>query len=285
MKIRSNFSVLKRALHTPEARTFKPFLHFRRTPASIAREKKMELPFFPTRFSTVKCFVKKQVFFSTLEDWLANRPNILRFSWGKWPNSSLLSPLPHPVLSYISFTIILSQVSRPSLSRPLLKSIVALHNIFFLALSFIMALGCLVSIFSQVPEFNILVCFPRDTSPSRHLFFWAYIVEFTNTLLIILSGSMERLSFLHVYHARYQLRGACSHVHLLLDVHPGKRPRWNKMVTDFQLLQFWAIFLIMTMFVFYHFTAAGCSGILSWCFNAASILSLLSNNAKVFKGN
>ncbi|OMO75372.1 GNS1/SUR4 membrane protein [Corchorus capsularis] len=55
----------------------------------------------------------------------------------------------------------------------------------------------------------------------------------------------------------------------------GMRPKWKKMVTDFQLLQFWASFLIMAMLVFYHFTGAGCSGILSWCFNAFFIVSLL----------
>ncbi|MBA0705120.1 hypothetical protein Golax_017333 [Gossypium laxum] len=187
-----------------------------------------------------------------------------------------------------------------------------------------MALGCLVSIFSQVPNFNTLVCFPRGTSPSGPLFFWAYIfylskiVEFTDTLLIILSGSMKRLSFLHVYHHSMVvimcyicLDSAQSSVPMVLItncvVHVvmytyyllctlGMHPKWKKMVTDFQLVQFWLSFLIMAMLVFYHFTASGCSGILSWCFNAAFNVSLLylfsdfhaksySTNAKVFKGN
>ncbi|KAE8703170.1 Detected protein of confused Function [Hibiscus syriacus] len=193
---------------------------------------------------------------------------------------------------------------------------------FLLTLSFVMALGCLVSIFSQVPNFNILVCFPRGTSPSGPLFFWAYIfylskiVEFMDTLLIILSGSMKRLSFLHVYHHSMvvimcyicldSVQSSFSVVlvtncvvHVVMYTYYlmctlGMRPRWKKTVTDFQLMQFWASFLIMAMLIFYHFTAAGCSGILSWCFNAVFILSLLylfsdfhaknyPNNAKVFK--
>ncbi|XVF68119.1 hypothetical protein PTKIN_Ptkin10aG0177600 [Pterospermum kingtungense] len=264
----------------------------------------MEIPFFPTLFSTTRDLVVRQPFFPTLEQWLVNHPKITGFSWntGQTPGSShrFLTLI---VLSYVSFTFVLSQVSRPSLARPVLKSITTVHNIFLLALSFIMALGCLVSIFSQVPNFNTLVCFPRRTSPSGPLFFWAYIfylskiVEFMDTLLIILSNSMKRLSFLHVYHHSMVvimcyvcLESAQSSfsmvmvtncvVHLVMYTYYlmctlGIRPKWKKMVTDFQLMQFWASFIVMVMLVFYHFTGPGCSGVLSWCFNAFFIISLL----------
>ncbi|XVE67351.1 hypothetical protein DITRI_Ditri08aG0153700 [Diplodiscus trichospermus] len=145
----------------------------------------MELPFFPTLFSTVKDFTVKQPFFPTLEDWLVKHPKIHEFSWnyGQTLGSSRRF-LTLTVLSYISLTFILSQVSRPSLARPVLKLITAVHSIFLLALSFVMAVGCLVSIFSQVPNFSTLVCFPKRTPPSGPLFFWGYffylskIVEF-----------------------------------------------------------------------------------------------------------
>ncbi|MBA0863181.1 hypothetical protein Goshw_017818 [Gossypium schwendimanii] len=264
----------------------------------------MEIPFFPTLFSTVRSLVVRQPFFPTLEDWLVNHPKILGFSWnnGQTPASSQRF-LALTVLCYISFTFILSQVSRPSLARPVLKSISALHNLFLVTLSFIMALGCLVSIFSQVPNFRTLVCFPKRTSPSGPLFFWGYIfylskiVEFMDTLLIILGNSMKRLSFLHVYHhsmvvimSYVCVNSAQSSFSMVLvtncTVHVvmyayylmctlGVRPKWKKMVTDFQLVQFWSSFLIMAMLAFYHFTGSGCSGILSWCFNAAFIVSLL----------
>ncbi|KAB2098589.1 hypothetical protein ES319_A01G248800v1, partial [Gossypium barbadense] len=223
---------------------------------------------------------------------------------GKWPNTSFSHLfLTLTVLSYISFTFVLSQLSRPSLSRPLFKSITTVDNIFLLTLSFTMALGCLASNFSQVPNFKNLVCFPRGTSPSGPLFFWAYIfylskiVEFIDTLLIILSGSMKRLSFIHGYHHSMVvimcyicLESAQSSVPMVLVtncvVHVvmytyyllctlGMHPKWKKIVKDFQLVQFRLSFLIMAVVVFYHFTASGCSGILSWCFNGAFIVSLL----------
>ncbi|XVF00720.1 hypothetical protein REPUB_Repub04eG0025800 [Reevesia pubescens] len=283
----------------------------------------MELPFFPTFFSILKSLFVKLPFFPTLEDWLVNHPKILEFSWknGQTPGSSRRF-LTLTVLSYISFTFILSQVSRPSLSRPVLKSITAVHNIFLLTLSFIMGLGCLVSVFSLVPNLNTLVCFPKNTSASGPIFFWAYIFylskifEFMDTLLIILSNSMKRLSFLHVYHhsmvvimcymcldsaqssfSMVQVVNCAVHVvmytyYLMCTL--GMHPKWKKLVTDFQIIQFWLSFLTMAMLVFYHFTGSGCSGIWSWCFNAAFIISLLFlfsdfhaksyNSAKV-KGN
>lgn len=267
------------------------------------REKMEKVPFFPTVFYTIQSFMLKQPFFPTLEEWLVKHPKIQEFSWnhGQTPGSTTRF-ITLTVLSYIFFTFILS-LSRPSLSRPLLRSISAVHNLFLLTLSFIMALGSFISMLSEVQHFTTLVCFPKGTPPTGPLFFWAYvfylskIVEFVDTLLIILSNSMKRLSFLHVYHHSMVvimcymcLESAQSSfsmvmftncvVHVVMYTYflmtaLGIRPRWKKFVTDFQLLQFWASFLIMAMLVFYHFTGSGCSGILSWCFNAVFIISLL----------
>ncbi|XVF45745.1 hypothetical protein PTKIN_Ptkin02bG0231000 [Pterospermum kingtungense] len=281
----------------------------------------MDVPFFSTIFYAIQNFMLKQPFYPTLEKWLVYHPKILEFSWnyGETRGSSRKF-ITLTVLSYISFTFILS-LYRPSIARPVLKSISAVHNVFILSLSVVMALGSFVSMLSTVPTFTTLVCFPKGTSATGPLFFWAYvfylskIVEFVDTLLIILSNSMKRLSFLHVYHHSMVvimcymcLDSAQSSfsmvmftncvVHVVMYTYffmttIGMRPKWKKFVTDFQLVQFWASFLIMAMLVFYHFTGAGCSGILSWCFNAAFIVSLLflfsdfhakSYNPKV-KGN
>ncbi|MBA0758731.1 hypothetical protein Gotri_021702, partial [Gossypium trilobum] len=155
---------------------------------------------------------------------------------------------------------------------------------------------------------------PSTTSSSLpFLSSWPWVASFPSSP----SGSMKRLSFLHVYHHSMVvimcyicLDSAQSSVPMVLItncvVHVvmytyyllctlGMHPKWKKMVTDFQLVQFRLSFLIMAMLVFYHFTASGCSGILSWCFNAAFNVSLLylfsdfhaksySTNAKVFKG-
>ncbi|CAN1296210.1 Elongation of very long chain fatty acids protein 6 [Linum perenne] len=70
-----------------------------------------------------------------------------------------------------------------------------------------MSAGCLLSIFSpHTRSIRHAVCFPPATAPSGPLFFWAYVfylskyLEFGDTLLIILSKSNQRLTFLHVYH-------------------------------------------------------------------------------------
>ncbi|KAG8501948.1 hypothetical protein CXB51_002174 [Gossypium anomalum] len=91
----------------------------------------MEVPFFPTLFSCIKDLVVQQALFSTLEDWLVKHPKILQFSWenGQTPASSHRF-LTLTVLSYISFTFVLSQLSRPSLSR--LPSLHGGHHVLYL---------------------------------------------------------------------------------------------------------------------------------------------------------
>ncbi|MBA0634717.1 hypothetical protein Godav_025671 [Gossypium davidsonii] len=170
----------------------------------------MEVPFFPTLFSCIKDSVVQQALFSTLEDWLVKHPKILQFSWenGQTPASSHRF-LTLTVLSYISFTFVLSQLSRPSLSRPLLKSIAAVHNIFLLTLSFIMALGCLVSIFSQrIHEEAILPSRLPSLHGGHHVLYL-----------------LRQCSVLRTHGADHQLRGACRNVHLLPVVHPGDAPQ------------------------------------------------------------
>nr|POE89136.1 putative elongation of fatty acids protein [Quercus suber] len=71
-----------------------------------------------------------------------------------------------------------------------------------------MAIGCTLSslTLTHPPNYDYIICFPPNTSPSGPLFFWAYIfylskiLEFGDTLLIILTNSIQRLTFLHVYH-------------------------------------------------------------------------------------
>ncbi|KAH9751787.1 Very-long-chain 3-oxoacyl-CoA synthase [Citrus sinensis] len=85
-------------------------------------------------------------------------------------------------------------------------TITAVHNLTLLLLSVIMAVGCTLSIILHLPHLHCTLCFPPTISPSGPLFFYAYIfylskiLEFLDTLLIILSNSVQRLTFLHVYH-------------------------------------------------------------------------------------
>ncbi|KDO38508.1 hypothetical protein CISIN_1g046113mg, partial [Citrus sinensis] len=123
---------------------------------------------------------------STLQHWLVNHPQILNFTWteNQTPASSpdflILS-----ILTYLSLTSILyhrltstSPSSSPLIGPHVLKPITAVDNLTLLLLSLIMAVGCTLSIILHSP----------------HLRYTLY------TLLIVLSNSIQRLRFLHVYH-------------------------------------------------------------------------------------
>ncbi|CAN0906641.1 Putative elongation of fatty acids protein DDB_G0272012 [Linum grandiflorum] len=169
-----------------------------------------------------------------------------------------------------------------------------------------MALGCSLSIVSHAPNVDHIVCFPQGTVPKGPLFFWAHvfylskIYEYVDTLLIILSTSMSRkrrLSFLHVYHHATVVVMCYISLHTAQSMYPavlvtnsavhvvmylyylmcslGKRPKWKKLVTDCQIVQFYSSFGIMGWIFYYHFTGPGCSGIWGWCFDAVFIASLL----------
>ncbi|OMO92100.1 GNS1/SUR4 membrane protein [Corchorus olitorius] len=168
-----------------------------------------------------------------------------------------------------------------------------------------MAVGCTLSIIIPNPSsFRHIICFPPNTLPTGPLFFWAYIfylskiLEFVDTLLIILSKSKQRLTFLHVYHhatvlvmcylwltTRQSLfpialvTNATVHVvmyfyYLLCAM--GMRPKWKRLVTDCQIVQFVFSFAVSVLMLYYHFTGSGCSGIWGWCFNAVFNASLLA---------
>ncbi|KAJ6932115.1 elongation of fatty acids protein 3-like [Populus alba x Populus x berolinensis] len=246
---------------------------------------------------------------STLQYWLVNHPKILHFSWtpGQTFGSSYQF-LALTVAAYLFLTFLLSRIPLPSsLRRPhILKPITALHSFVLFLLSFIMALGCTLSIISPTarPHFHHIICFPPHTPQSGPLFFWAYIfylskiLEFVDTLLIILSNSIQRLTFLHVYH-HATVVVMCylwlmtsqslfpvalitnSLVHVVMYYYylwsaMGVRPKWKRLVTDCQIVQFVFSFAISGLMLYYHFTGSGCSGIWGWCFNAVFNASLLA---------
>ena len=169
-----------------------------------------------------------------------------------------------------------------------------------------MALGCILTIATHTPHLHWVICFPPNTPASGPLFFWAYIfylskiLELVDTLLILLSNSIRRLTFLHVYHHATVLimcyiwlqssqslfpvalvTNASVHVlmygyYLLSAV--GIRPKWKRVVTDCQIVQFVFSFAVSGLMLYYHFleSGSGCSGIYGWCFNAVFNASLLA---------
>ncbi|KAG8389936.1 hypothetical protein BUALT_Bualt01G0030700 [Buddleja alternifolia] len=171
-----------------------------------------------------------------------------------------------------------------------------------------MAVGCTLSVLHQTPPENPSwwLCFPAGATASRgptffwaHVFYFSKILEFVDTLLILLSGSRSRrLSFLHVYHHAVVVVMCYmwltesqslltvglvtnSAVHVLMYAYYllaalGFRPPWKRAVTDCQITQFLIGYLVSGFMLYFHFTGSGCSGIRSWGFNILFTTSLLA---------
>ncbi|XP_057434034.1 elongation of fatty acids protein 3-like [Lotus japonicus] len=241
-----------------------------------------------------------------LQYWLVYHPTILNFSWNP-PHTPASSPLflSLSIFTYLSLTLLLSLLPLPPFPPRLLKPITALHNLLLLLLSLTMSLGCTLTILTHTPQFRFTICFPPGTKPNGPLFFWAYIfylsklLEFLDTLLIILSRSIRRLTFLHVYHHSTVLLMCYlwlrtsqslfpialltnSSVHVIMYGYyfltaVGSRPKWKRAVTDCQIVQFLFSFAVSGVMLYYHFSDdAGCSGMSGWCFNALFNASLFA---------
>ncbi|BFG15019.1 hypothetical protein CerSpe_012930 [Prunus speciosa] len=242
---------------------------------------------------------------STFQYWLVKHPAILHFSWSpsETPASSPLF-VSLTIISYLTLTFLLSHLPLPLIKPHLLKPITAVYNLNLILLSLIMAVGSLVSIFSYAPYPFWIICFPPKTSPTGPFFFWAYIFylskiyEFVDTFLIILSGSLHRLTFLHVYHHTMVLVMCYIWLHTSQSLFPaviaanatvhvvmytyyllaalGVRPKWKRRVTEFQIFQFMSSFVGLVWMLIYHFNGSGCCGIWGWCFNIFFYVSLLA---------
>lgn len=238
--------------------------------------------------------------------WFVEHPIVSNFEWKQghtWGASPLFLSL--VVISYLLITFLFFHLQIPSLQPTLLRFISTVHNLVILTLSLIMSVGCSLSTLSQMPSIPWIFCFPANkTPPHGPVFFWAYIfylskiLELLDTLLIILGGSIQRLSFLHVYHHAFVLVMCYlwlqtsqslfpvalvtnASVHTLMYAYYlicalGRRPRWKKMVTNCQIVQFVFSFVVSLVMLYLHFTGFGCSGILAWCFNAVFNASLLA---------
>ncbi|ESQ49395.1 hypothetical protein EUTSA_v10021309mg [Eutrema salsugineum] len=248
--------------------------------------------------------------YSTLTYWLVNHPNIANFTWteGETLGSTVFS-VSVVVSVYLSATFLLRSAidSLPSLGPRILKPITAVHSLILCLLSVIMAIGCTLSITSsQSPSDPTAhaICFPVYVKPNGPLFFWAQvfylskILEFGDTILIIIGKSIHRLSFLHVYHhatvvvmcylwlrTRQSMFPVAlvtnSTVHVIMYGYyflcaVGYRPKWKRLVTDCQIVQFVFSFGLSGWMLREHFFGSGCSGIWGWCFNAAFNASLLA---------
>ncbi|KAL0422306.1 UNVERIFIED_CONTAM: putative elongation of fatty acids protein DDB [Sesamum latifolium] len=248
--------------------------------------------------------------YPTIHYWLVDHPFITQYQWipNQTPGASPLF-VAVAVFTYLTLTLSLSHFPfLPTLPSAALRLITVVHNLVLCLLSLIMAVGCTLSALHQTPpDYPIWpICFPVNHTPPRgptffwaHVFYFSKLLEFLDTLLILLSGSRSRrLSFLHVYHhavvvvmcyvwlATSQslfpvalVTNATVHVvmysyYLLSAV--GIRPWWKRLVTDFQIIQFLFSFAISGWMVYYHMKGPGCEGIWGWCFNGVFNASLLA---------
>ncbi|GMN58894.1 hypothetical protein TIFTF001_027989 [Ficus carica] len=240
---------------------------------------------------------------TTLRYWLIGHPRVVEFSWkqGETPGASTLF-VAATILSYLSVTLILSRLPLLTINPNILRPIKVLHSGFLVILSIAMTAGSVVSASASASAspspVDIFFCYPPETTPTGPAFFWAYVfylsklIEFADTLLIILGGGEgrhRRLSFLHVFHhcmavvmCYNALRSAQSLFPAVIAVNSsthvlmygyytlsaaGMRPTWKRLVTDCQIAQFRISFLGGVAVIYYHFSGEGCSGTWSWCFN------------------
>ncbi|XP_078155350.1 uncharacterized protein LOC144551306 [Carex rostrata] len=240
--------------------------------------------------------------------YLVDQPTISGFHWQPGPTlfaSSLLFATT-AIVTYLSLTLLIyfNFLPLPSITHPLLKFISALHNLFLLSISIIMATGCALSS-SLLPSPKYLFCFPHNTPPSSSVFYWTYIFylsklyELFDTFLILLARDKRRLTFLHVYHHALVIvmcyvwlstsqslipiaifTNAAVHVVMYayyFSCSVGLRwpARWKRVVTEVQIAQFVFSFAASIVFLWYHFAGGGCEGMKGWLFNAAFNASLL----------
>ncbi|PIN15241.1 Fatty acyl-CoA elongase/Polyunsaturated fatty acid specific elongation enzyme [Handroanthus impetiginosus] len=246
--------------------------------------------------------------YTTVHYYLVDHPIISQYEWnpGQTPGASPFF-LSTAVVTYLTLTLLLHHFPiLPTLPSAALCLTSAAHNALLCFLSLVMAVGCTLSVLHQTPPTNLswCICFPASTTPRGPTFFWGHvfyfskILEFGDTLLILLSRSRSRrLSFLHVYHHAMVLVMCYlwlaapqtlfpvglvtnSAVHVLMYSYYllaalGFRPRWKKLVTDCQITQFLFGHLISGLMLYLHFTGSGCSGLGAWGFSTLFMASLL----------
>ncbi|GAY65814.1 hypothetical protein CUMW_243960 [Citrus unshiu] len=155
-----------------------------------------------------------------------------------------------------------------------------------------MAAGCTLSIILHLPHLRYTLCFSPTISPSGPLFFYDYIFylskihEFLDTVLIILSNSIQRLTFLPVYHHAIVIIMCCLWLQTKQSLFPialVTNASVHVIMYGYYLLCVMGLlpnFVVLVLMLYYNFTGFGCSGILGRCFNAvfnASLLTLFVN--------
>ncbi|GER33961.1 elongation of very long chain fatty acids protein 5 [Striga asiatica] len=249
------------------------------------------------------------ILYDAVHYYLVDHPVISQYEWrpGQSPGATPLF-LSTTVCTYLTLTLLLRQFPiLPALPTAALRAAAAAHNTVLCLLSLVMAAGAALSALHQTPPDNPAwpLCFPLNI-PSKtagptffwaHVFYFSKILEFADTLLILLRGARRRLSFLHVYH-HAAVVGMCyawlsapqslfpvgivtnSAVHVVMYGYYllaalGFRPPWKKAVTNCQIAQFLFGYVISGVTLYLHVKGPGCAGMWSWVLNMMFVTSLL----------
>ncbi|KAI3439313.1 Very-long-chain 3-oxoacyl-CoA synthase [Psidium guajava] len=248
---------------------------------------------------------------STVEYWLVHHPAIHNFRWeqGQTLASSALF-LTLAVLSYLSLTFVLSRLlPPPTLGPHLLKPIAVLHN---LALTVLPRHGRRMRSLRRLPNARRpldLLLPGQYPAGGTHILLGLRVLPLQdarvrghvadNTVRVVsaadvpprvppLDGGVMCYLWLQTAQSLFPVAlvtNASVHVvmysyYLLCAV--GARPKWKRLVTNGQIVQFLFSFAVSVVMLWYHFGGSdpGCSGFWGWCFNAvfnASLLALFVN--------
>ncbi|BDA40990.1 Putative elongation of fatty acids protein DDB_G0272012 [Coccomyxa sp. Obi] len=182
--------------------------------------------------------------------------------------------------------------------------IAATHNLILCIGSLIMFIGTAyesAQVASDKNSIRWLFCLEPGTPMKGALYFWSYTYylskyyEFLDTVLLVLKA--KPLSFLHVFHhsvvvvmSFLWLDAAQSLQQIALLTNTGihvlmyyyyfmctikRPPRWKKLVTQSQIIQFVFSFAASVPFWWMHATSQGCSGFGAIVFNAVFNFLLL----------
>lgn len=121
-----------------------------------------------------------------------------------WPLLDSFLPTMYMTAAYLAFVILGSWVMR-SVATPFdLKPLMVLYNMVVIALNVYMLQGFLVEAYRA--DYG-LICNPIDLSPKGlpvawyvYVYYLSKVLDFSDTVFIILRKKFDQLSFLHVYH-------------------------------------------------------------------------------------
>ncbi|CAH8383484.1 unnamed protein product [Eruca vesicaria subsp. sativa] len=245
--------------------------------------------------------------YSTLTYWFVHHPYIANFTWTEGETLGSTVFFVSVVVSvFLSATFLLwyAMDSLPSLGPRIVKAIRVVHTFVLCLLSMILAVGCILSITSSKYPRRHMICFPVDVKPSGPVFFWAQvyyllkILHFLDTLVMIVSKSINLLSFYHVYHHATAVVMAYIWLYTRQSMFPagivlnstlhvicygyfflravGSIPKWKMFVTNCQILEYFACFGVGFGWMLQHYLGPGCSGIWGVYFNGSFLVSLLA---------